>query len=44
MIVKEERAQRQLLTHFREGSDAEAVELGLWLSTREGTDGWRVNL
>ncbi|KIM67429.1 hypothetical protein SCLCIDRAFT_20945 [Scleroderma citrinum Foug A] len=44
MNLKEERAQTQLLKHFRESSRAEVVDFNLWLSTREGAGGWKANL
>ncbi|KAL4065076.1 hypothetical protein J3A83DRAFT_4190516 [Scleroderma citrinum] len=44
MIIKEEHSQMWVLKHFCESSSAEVVKFNQQLSTRDGTDGWRVKL
>ncbi|KAL4078489.1 hypothetical protein V8B97DRAFT_2021532 [Scleroderma yunnanense] len=44
MIIKEEHNQMQLLKHFCKSSSTKVVKFNQWLSTGNGTDGWRANL
>jgi hypothetical protein len=44
MMQREQRHQLNLLKSFRAQSGSDAVEFNRWMTTREGDEGWFVDL
>ena len=44
MVNEEQVHQAQLLQNFRQGSDDEVIEFNRWMSTKDGENGWYIDL
>ena len=44
MVTEEQVYQAQLLHDFHQGSEDEVIEFNQWMSTKDGENGWHIDL